>query len=602
VKRNLFGTPGRECQDSSSFCSVHQTQPPRVVFLVEMTPNLVMEILMASHYLYIPILVDISCKMIASHIDEVESLEGVPSEVILQIYGYLDPDTLLKIENSDLHQKISANVDVSLIWKKLCEERGWQPNEWHGIPYAWNDSVSESTELQQLCHHENSVRSASFTTQNEDIHDSHTTGNSLGSGPMWKTMFIHREFCRRLHSFTTFDPEALAQILHFQQNCSHLMTQLRLIPTFVQTSMLDPLYWVDKLPNLEELDLTDNKITKAMMIQLIEQMKGGALPKLQKLKLSNASLTEDEISPLFLYLEESVRQTSWPQIAALDLSGNLLHNQSLRFLATKILAHNASLQYISVRDNQFVSTGDHIDLHSVRALETNESDDAVPDVLSSLKSNNTLKLLDLSDNAISFENVSNTNWRDFFQNRSLMYLLLSGTKLGKGQDEHIVAENFDKFMTSLPLSLHHLNLSHNELSGIVLEKIALALEKNHNVVHLDISDNFFGYSSAIYLSHILQTAVGLKSLNISKNYLADAGGREIARTIGYNRNLVKLDLESNRLGNTALEIAKAVVAHQETMNLRYLNLDMNNMSGNVLNQIKNVFQGNNKIKLVLDHW
>jgi hypothetical protein len=50
--------------------------------------------------------------------------------------------------------------------------------------------------------------------------------------------------------------------------------------------------------------------------------------------------------------------------------------------------------------------------------------------------------------------------------------------------------------------------------------------------------------------------------------LTDAGGKEIARTIGYNRNLVKLNLESNRLGNSALEIVKNILSHQSTMHLR----------------------------------
>jgi Ran GTPase-activating protein (RanGAP) involved in mRNA processing and transport len=136
--------------------------------------------------------------------------------------------------------------------------------------------------------------------------------------------------------------------------------------------------------------------------------------------------------------------------------------------------------------------------------------DAFPHVLSSLKTNSTLIFLDLSGNVISFENVSTNDWDNFSENRSLVYFLLASTRIGKGVDDRSVAETFEKFMISLPTTLHFLDLAHNELNGNVLEKISLVLERNHHIVHLDLSDNFFGYSSAVYLSHILQTARGLK--------------------------------------------------------------------------------------------
>jgi hypothetical protein len=41
-------------------------------------------------------------------------LEGVPPEVVLQIYGYLDADKLLEIENSELHQQIASTIGNSL--------------------------------------------------------------------------------------------------------------------------------------------------------------------------------------------------------------------------------------------------------------------------------------------------------------------------------------------------------------------------------------------------------------------------------------------------------------------------------------------------------
>jgi Leucine-rich repeat (LRR) protein len=219
----------------------------------------------------------------------------------------------------------------------------------------------------------------------------------------------------------------------------------------------------------------------------------------------------------------------------------LLHNTSLRFLATRILAHNTTIRFLSLRENEFVSPDDRSGLRFTRALysmwclisyravseipeylllkcvsymfffsQAGDDADAVPEVLSSLKTNSTLIFLDLSGNAISFENVSAADWHNFSENRSLVYLLLANTRVGKGVDDRSVAKTFEKFMTSLPKTLRFLDLAHNELEGNVLEKIALVLEKNQNIVHLDLSDNFFGYSSAVHLSHILQMAQSLK--------------------------------------------------------------------------------------------
>jgi Ran GTPase-activating protein (RanGAP) involved in mRNA processing and transport len=133
-------------------------------------------------------------------------------------------------------------------------------------------------------------------------------------------------------------------------------------------------------------------------------------------------------------------------------------------------------------------------------------------VLSALKSNSRLQLLDLSDNAISFQGVSDTNWADFSQNRSLRYLLLSGTRIGREtlHNSETIAQKIEKFMLSLPLTLQHLTLARNELKTTDLEKIALVLAKNQSIIHLDISDNYFGFSSAIHLSHIFQNTQNLK--------------------------------------------------------------------------------------------
>jgi hypothetical protein len=35
---------------------------------------------------------------------------GLPPDVILQIYEYLDSDTLLRVENSELHRQIASTI------------------------------------------------------------------------------------------------------------------------------------------------------------------------------------------------------------------------------------------------------------------------------------------------------------------------------------------------------------------------------------------------------------------------------------------------------------------------------------------------------------
>lgn len=128
----------------------------------------------------------------------------------------------------------------------MCEQRGWEPHEWQGITYSWNDAISEFKELYHLCPNENSIHFTWFSDLNYDTKNNNPNCSPLNNSFPWKLMFVHREFCRRLHSFTTFDQNSFQQLLIFQKNCSKLMTQLQMIPTFVQTSRIDPLYWIDK--------------------------------------------------------------------------------------------------------------------------------------------------------------------------------------------------------------------------------------------------------------------------------------------------------------------------------------------------------------------
>ncbi len=205
-----------------------------------------------------------------------EDFSGVPLDVVLQIYRYLDHDQLLKIENSSLHP---ADLDTSTLWQRHYERRGW---DLHYTPFveSWTAELNEIHEY---------TETADLANANYVLSDN------------WKALYLRREFMHRTSCMTS--PEQLDSLLQFFELCKEYIEELSIRPQFVQISGLDTLYFAEQLPNLTALDLSDNIMTEDLVQALVDLL--AKKPRLTRVKMSRCCLKDSSITPLFTQFDKT---------------------------------------------------------------------------------------------------------------------------------------------------------------------------------------------------------------------------------------------------------------------------------------------------------
>eukprot|EP01125_Pyxidicula_operculata_P022103 TRINITY_DN8887_c0_g1_i2.p1 TRINITY_DN8887_c0_g1~~TRINITY_DN8887_c0_g1_i2.p1 ORF type:complete len:904 (-),score=138.46 TRINITY_DN8887_c0_g1_i2:26-2737(-) len=147
IKEYVSSSPSTSPVKSKGFDSTQPNQK-RVVTLFEIPTEDLLEVMMAAHFLDIPSLLELTCKQIAKYIDAVESLSGIPDEVVHLIYSYIPPEQLALVEMSELHKTTHKDLDTSDLWQNACDENGWSP---YDIPlgnyHVWNHEVRETNSL-----------------------------------------------------------------------------------------------------------------------------------------------------------------------------------------------------------------------------------------------------------------------------------------------------------------------------------------------------------------------------------------------------------------------------------------------------------------------
>lgn len=205
-----------------------------------------------------------------------DDLSGVPSDVVLQIYRYLDHDQLLKIENSSLHP---VGLDTSPLWQRHYERRGWDL-QYTPFVESWTAELHEITEYIE-------VETGSAT--NHVLSDD------------WKALYLRREFMHRTVCMTS--QEQLDSLLQFFELCKDYIDELSVRPQFVQLSGLPTLYFAEQLPNLTALDLSDNIMTKDLVQALVDLV--AQRPRLTRVKMSRCCLKDASIAPLFTQYDKT---------------------------------------------------------------------------------------------------------------------------------------------------------------------------------------------------------------------------------------------------------------------------------------------------------
>ncbi|XP_070580537.1 protein NLRC5-like [Ptychodera flava] len=314
------------------------------------------------------------------------------------------------------------------------------------------------------------------------------------------------------------------------------------------------------LSNIVSIDVSGIKLDQQIVLLLCERLKH--LKELQKVDLSHCCVSTDNMQVLLQHISPEVTDLN---LSGMNMSGFLL-TELKRFRNLKHL--NLSNSNLKADDHvfKFIPTSvTHLnlsqnDLHEVNfenlenytqleGLDVSYNKLSLADIRKILKLISTsLTLLSISHNNLkridnSFEHLTNLRQLDLSNNGLLSCSILS-----------------------LPSSITHLNLSHNQISFIGQKVNHLSqlthLDMSHNQIvdigqsfnhlsqltHLDVSHNNLQLSLHSLLLHVSEK---LKFLNISFNKIQNV--HQAGNMISNFRQLCSINMNSNQLGAVGVQ-------------------------------------------------
>ena len=305
---------------------------------------------------------------------------------------------------------------------------------------------------------------------------------------------------------------------------------------------------------LKALNLGGNNMTGQVAEDLANVIKNNS--GLEKLCLSNNDLRSSATVILQALKENS-------QLKVLNLNDNNMTGQVAEDLAN-VIKNNSGLQELCLYNN---------DLRSSATV-----------FLQALKENSQLKLLNLNDNSMTgqvAEDLANVIKNNFYLN----WLGLQFNNLGPSATVILQALKENS-------QLKALNLGGNNMTGQVAEDLANVIKNNSGLEKLYLFNNDLRSSATVILQALKENSQ-LKALNLNSNNMTGQVAEDLANVIKNNSGLEKLYLSNNNLRSSATVILQAL---KENSQLKALNLNDNNMTGQVAEELANVIKNNSGLE------
>eukprot|EP01105_Mastigella_eilhardi_P003949 TRINITY_DN1518_c0_g1_i7.p1 TRINITY_DN1518_c0_g1~~TRINITY_DN1518_c0_g1_i7.p1 ORF type:complete len:675 (-),score=152.09 TRINITY_DN1518_c0_g1_i7:267-2066(-) len=444
------------------------TRQPRLVFHFPLDPGLVTEVLVAAHYLEIAPLVEFAVKMLANNVEAIQSLEGIPMDIVQQIYAQLTPYQLCALEKTNAHVK---ELDTSSFWEKHYKEisKSYEATSFMIQSLSWNRfyvNCPGEFRLQQM-----------------------------GDGSTWKQRYLHAagelKFLQASSQYST--PEAKQDYLEFIHLCGYAMASMSQVLTPEMTSAsLHPLI------NVTSLDLV---LSSKQLPELCQALANRKYPMLECLSLHWCRGVTN-----LLPVVELVRGPSPPLgISVLDLPDNDITDEMLLPLC-EALCTNTRLTHLGL-------SGNPIELDWV---------DRLPKQLCLLDVGHTAIMQPVQMAAckslvhVIIDHVKESSvWTPFFEfigSSACMWVSLYVPYCRFTESDAMAMAQCLAHNSSLVL----LNLSHTVISDDAANALFTSLETNDTLTSLDIS-----YCKAWTFRNqqprVLRSAVKLWSVDLTAN-------------------------------------------------------------------------------------
>ncbi|KAK7103915.1 leucine-rich repeat-containing protein 74A-like isoform X2 [Littorina saxatilis] len=146
----------------------------------------------------------------------------------------------------------------------------------------------------------------------------------------------------------------------------------------------------------------------------------------------------------------------------------------------------------------------------------------------------------------------------------------------------------------------NMNLGHHGLGPAAMRAMAVPLESNTTIEHLDLEGNWIGEEGVQPLCKLLRDNVYIVELNLAENKLGTEGALHVIDLMLENRNIENLNLTGNRITDNAGEPLGVMLKRNTT--LRHLKLRHNELGERAAQCIKDALTDNESLETLDISW
>ena len=305
---------------------------------------------------------------------------------------------------------------------------------------------------------------------------------------------------------------------------------------------------------LNILHLNDNLMAKEAAEDLADVIKNNT-------RLKQLCIANNNFGVSAAVILQALTRTS--NLKVLDLNRSNLTGQVVEHLVS-VIKNNSGLEELYLSYNDFESS--------------------VSTILKALKENSKLNILHLNDNVMTEEAAEDL--ADVIKNNThLKQLCIANNKLGVSAAVIIQA-------LTRTSNLKVLNLNGSNLTGQVVEHLVSVIKNNSGLEQLYLSYNDFKSSVSVIFKALKENS-RLNILHLNDNVMTEEAAQDLADVIKNNTHLKQLSIRNNKLGVSAAVILQALT---RTSNLKVLNLNGSNLTGQVVEHLVSVIKNNSGLE------
>ncbi|XP_065913984.1 protein NLRC5-like isoform X2 [Dysidea avara] len=543
-------------------------------------------------------------------------IEKVDSQELLLIFHFLREVrtlTSINLTKTDLPKNVVENLAEVILHNPFLEVVTLHSNNLRSSAIIVLQALKNTTDLTTLDLSFNNMSEvvvdelANVIKNNDFLQELNLSGNSLQSdGAVILRALKEISYLIILDLNYNMLSEKVVKDLADVIKSNAGLIELSLGYNNFQSSAVVILLALRDVSNLMKLDLSNNNMSEAIVNELASVIKRNT--KLEELYLGGNNLQSSAVVIL-----QDLKNIS--KITKLDLSDNGMSDTVVHELAS-VIENNTKLEELNLGGNNLQSSAVVIlqalknisNLTTLDLSNNNLSEEVAKDLADVIESNTHLNELILSDNNLQSSTV--VILQTLVNTSSLLKLDLSGNKLPETVVNELasviksnanlrelhLANNRLQPSTIIILqalkeisSLTVLDLSNNNLSEKIVNYLADVIKHNIHLRKLNLSYNNLR-SSAIVVLEALKGISHLNKLDLSGNNMSESVAIELADVIKANKiKIEEICLASNRLHSSATIILQAL---KETSHLTHLDLDNNNMSEIVVNDLADVIKNN----------